>query len=84
MDLAEQVQEIESRQDFVSFVQALRQDFAATPELWENRDVDSFLDALAAWVGGMDGYYRNIGAPPPEQLTWRVLGDMLMAATMYE
>jgi hypothetical protein len=84
MELLDQVRAIDSRADFIEFVHALRRDFATNPESWENRDLDSFLEALAAWVEGMDGYYRNVGVAPPEQPTWKVLGDIFMAATMYE
>ena len=35
------------------------------PEEWENRDLPSYLEAIAAWVDDMDGYYRNLGEDSP-------------------
>jgi len=54
------------------------------PNAWENSDLPSFLDGLARWVADMDGYYKNAKIPPAEEPNWKLLADMLMAATMYE
>jgi hypothetical protein len=84
IDLDEQVNAIRSRADFVSFVHVLRQQLGDHPDWWENADLESFLDALSRWVEDMDGYYRNAAQPIPTQPSWKVLGDILMAAATYE
>src|SRR5947207_12340293 len=76
--------QVRNCEDFVSFVRALLADLKKNPDAWENRNLDSFLDALAAWVEDMDGYYLNAGGPVPEQPTWKTLADMLLAARIYE
>jgi hypothetical protein len=84
MSIAEQVNSIRSREDFVAFVRALNKDLKDNPQSWENDNLDRFLEALSAWVEDMDGYYLNQGKPVPQQLDWKSFGDMLMAAKMYE
>jgi hypothetical protein len=84
MTLDEHTNSIRSRADFVAFVKALSKDFRDNPATWENASLESFLEALGAWVEDMDGYYINQGKPVPQQPDWKVAADMLMAAKMYE
>jgi hypothetical protein len=82
--LDQNVNNIQSREDLVSFIKALRHDLKQAPDSWTNADLDSFLEAMAAWIEVMDGYYRNLGEPMPEQPTWSTIGQILIAAKMYE
>ena len=75
---------IKTREDFVSFVYELSKDSRENTEKWPNRDLGTYLDALAAWVEDMDGYYLNQGQPVPEKLEWKIVADMLIAAKFYE
>jgi len=84
MTLAEHINSIRSREDFVGFAKALSKDLHDNPESWENATLERFLEALGAWVEDMDGYYINQGKPVPLQPDWKVIGDILMAAKMYE
>jgi hypothetical protein len=84
MNLHEQVDDINSREDFASFVRALIQDIRQDPDSWENNTVESFLDGIAAWVVDLDGYYANRGEAVPEQPNWKVFGQILLAAKLYE
>ena len=73
-----------SRKEFVDFVRALAEHCRQRPEEWENRDLPSYLEAMAAWVEDMDGYYQNRGEAAPEQPTWKTLEQILQAARVYE
>lgn len=84
MTLSEQKNLIRTRKDFVGFVKALSKDLHENPATWENGDLERFLEAIGAWVEDMDGYYLNVGMPVPQQPDWRVVGDILMAARVYE
>ncbi len=84
MELKHQVESVESRDDFVSLVRGLLRDFEKRPESWENRDLETFLDAVAAWTEDMDGYHRKSGGRVPEHPEWRTFARILMAARMYE
>ncbi|HYI02784.1 DUF7660 family protein [Hyalangium sp.] len=78
------MERIRSNDDLVTFIRSLRADLIEKPDTWENPTLERFLEALAAWTEAMDGYYRNTGQEIPKQPSWKVVGDMLMAAKMYE
>ena len=84
MDLKTKVNLIESRDDFVTFIEALRYDVVAYPEEWQNQTLEDFLEALSAWVKDMDGYYQNNRLPVPTSLTWKNFAEMMLAAKYYE
>jgi hypothetical protein len=78
------VDTINSRADFVKFVRELATNFETSPEDWENNDLNSYLEAMAAWVEDMDGYYQNSGQPSPQQPSWKIMAEILLAARYYE
>jgi hypothetical protein len=77
------VDEIASRADFISFLQAMQSELDEHPEEWENRDLKSFLAAAAAWVEDMDGFFLGRGEDTPSP-DWRAVAHMLAAARHYE
>ncbi|NJM05942.1 hypothetical protein HC891_06680 [Candidatus Gracilibacteria bacterium] len=83
MDI-EDTDAIQNHKDLTRFVLQLREEFLQDPQNWENRDLDSFLEALAAWIGSMENAYRNNNLPFPEPPSWRTFADMLLAARIYE
>ena len=84
MDLGSRIDSIASREDLADFVQALRDDLLSDPKSWENATLERFLEALAAWVRDMDGFFQNQGVSMPMQPSWKLVGDMLLAAKLYE
>jgi hypothetical protein len=84
LNLDELVQRLQSRGDFVAFLRALGTDLQRNPESWANRDLPAFLEAMSAWVEDMEGYYQNRGEPMPEPPGWQTLGQILLAARVYE
>jgi hypothetical protein len=78
------VDSIRTREEFVAFVELLARDVEQRAGDWENVDLPSFLAAVAQWVDDMDGYFRNVGEPVPDQPTWKTLAQMLSAALVYE
>jgi hypothetical protein len=84
MSVHEAVKHIRTREDFVAFVRALRCDLEDDPSAWENGDLGSYLDAVAAWVEDMDGYLDHAGKKRVHQPSWKLLGEILMAARVYE
>ena len=83
-ELNEEVSAITTRADLVNFIEVLRADLITKPEKWENPTLESYLGALASWIGDMDGYYRNHGRDVPVAPTWKSIGEMLAAARVYE
>ena len=84
MTLSEQASTIRSREDLAAFVRSLHNDFHDNRQMWENDTLDRFLDALAAWVEDMGGYYRKQRKELHDHPAWKTLADMLIAARQYE
>lgn len=62
----------------------MRQHLIANPEQWENVTLEHYLEALQAVLTDWDGRFINRGQPVPEQLTWELLGEVILAASIYE
>ena len=73
-----------SRQDVVDLIASARTNRAEHPEHWENRDLDSFLEAWGAWLNGLQNYYINRGIEEPPQPDWQLVARMIIAARSYE
>ena len=82
--LGEFVETIRSREDLAGFVRDLINDLGARPGEWENNRLETYLEALAAWVEDMEGYYQNRGEEAPQEPSWKLLGEILLAAKFYE
>ncbi|MBJ7534910.1 hypothetical protein JDN40_12410 [Rhodomicrobium vannielii ATCC 17100] len=84
-DLVDIARMVASRRDFLSFMDILIQNRKKYPGEWDNNDLDSYLYGLAGFTQGMEGYFKNIGENvDADQLTWRALALMLLAAKVYE
>jgi len=84
MDLKDRVDSVGSRDDFVEFIGALRHDLATHPEEWQSLTLDSFFEALSAWMQDMDGYYQNNRLAVPTSPNWKHVAEMMLAAKYYE
>jgi len=84
-ELHELVETITTRDDLVRFIRILLQDLRDHGKDWENPTLERYLDALAAWTGNMEGYFRNVRkTSAPVEPTWKLIGYMLLAARIYE
>jgi hypothetical protein len=84
MNEAEKIKDIKTKDDFVSFVYSLSQDYQNNPSSWKNNEIGTFLEAMAAWVDDMEGYYLNQCLPVPEKPDWKMIANMVAAAKIYE
>lgn len=75
---------VETREDFIAFVDKLVLNYKEHPDSWPNNDLETYLSALAGWVEDMDGYYLNQGIILPENPNWQMIANMLSAAKVYE
>jgi hypothetical protein len=83
-DLHQNAKRVTDRESFVRFVELMSLDLKKNPQAWENRDLSSFLEALAGWIEDMDGYYENQKLEKPKNINWQFMTDALMAARIYE
>ena len=63
MWLDEAVGTVRSRPDCAAFVRTLLGDLKDNPDEWENTTLEDYLEAVAAWIEDMPGYYKNEGKP---------------------
>ena len=85
MGLADRVRLVQSRREFIAFVNLLLKQYQEQPEEWgQNRDIQSYLTAVKASAASIDGVYLNDDEPFPEQPTWRLFAEILWMATDYE
>lgn len=83
-ELINKTENLSTKEDFISFLQMLIQDFKKNPDEWENKSLESYLEAAASWVEDMEGYYQNNNLPIPQNINWKVFANILIAAKMYE
>lgn len=84
MNPKELVKNIRNREDFVSFLGELQKDFQDNKGEWENTTVDSYLNAVSAWVADSDEYYINQNQQQPENMNWKAIAEMLISGKYYE
>ncbi len=82
--LHERACEVRTREEFIQFVRVLASNRDDKPDEWENPDLPAYLEALAAWVEDMDGYFQGRREPVPQQPTWNTLAQIVLAAKVYE
>ena len=75
---------INTRDDFVKFLENLSSNARNNISEWESKDLPSYFESMASWVEDMDGYYLNQKLPVPENVNWTFIADILMAARVYE
>jgi len=76
---------VDSRDQLIGYIFELLDDHDAVGDQWENKDIYSFLQAMAAWLDDCDGYYRKSGqSVDVEKASWQILADAMAAASVYE
>ena len=76
--------EINTRENFIQFLEFLSSSARNNMSEWENKDLPSYLESMASWVEDMEGYYLNQNLSVPENVNWTFIADILMAARVYE
>lgn len=55
------------------------------PDGWENKTLDTFLEALSAYTEDIQGYYDNMEkSVNADEPSWQTFADIFKGATMYE
>jgi len=74
MDINDLAEKVVNQSDFVNFLKELISDFDINRSEWDNTDLRSF-------IRGLEGYSYD---KQQVELSWRVVAEMLLAATVYE
>ncbi len=84
MNLTDRIKNINDRATLAQFLIELRNDLIENPDRWTNKDLKSFLEAASGWIIDMDGYYTNQGKEINEVPSWSMIGEIFLAARIYE
>jgi hypothetical protein len=85
-NIEKQVDSINSKDDFLRFMNMLTSDFRNNGASWENKTLPDYLDAIERWTESIEHYYINNGIKGVDinNVNWRVFADILLSATIYE
>lgn len=80
--MIELIEKIESKADFIAFLNLLSKDFEKNPNEWANKTISEFLEQMASWV-------EDYSAAPTNDIQWdiipfRVFSQILYMGKIYE
>jgi len=84
MNIYEMLINVQSREDFLAFMDALRKDYCKNIKEWYNQDLSSYLESVSSWVEHMDGYYQNMNLPLPSNIDWNFIAVLFYVGKIYE
>lgn len=70
--------------DLAGVIHAMVNDLRKHKDDWANTSLDEFLDALATSVEDIEQTYAARGEAAPDQPSWRLFAELLVAASGYE
>ncbi|MBW3084000.1 hypothetical protein KEM60_00183 [Austwickia sp. TVS 96-490-7B] len=76
--------DVRTRDDLVRYLDGLARAVSLNQREVEMVRIEDFLEALAAWIADMDGYFANQGVEPPSEGTWQVMAMAVAAGLVYE
>lgn len=56
--LGESIKKIDSKDEFIKFIELLADDKSNNSLEWENVDIVSYLNSIKSWVEDMEEYYK--------------------------
>ncbi len=75
-DIAAKIEKISCKEDFLSFLAQLAADFRASPQEWESRTVDQYLEAVQSWV-------EDFSTSEYNDIDWSRVEYSIMARILY-
>jgi len=83
MELYEELGGVNSKDDFLKFLNSLINDNTNNDEEWENRSIAEYLGSIRSWVEDMEGYYKNNNLSVPK-INWNFLATIFYVGKIYE
>ncbi len=84
MKINKMIENVKSKEDFISFINRLSKDNQINNDEWENKDILSYLEGVSSWVEDMDGYYKNMKLDVPINIDWRFIATLFYVGKIYE
>ena len=75
---------VKSRNDFLDFLDELKENYSSHRDEWDNDNLEAFLEGYSAFADSIGGYYKNMHEEVDiETITWRMAAQMLLAAKVH-
>lgn len=74
MDIYDKAKSINGQQDFINFLNELRNNLSDKESEWENFTLESFLEGMLGYCSDKDF----------DNFSWRDLAEILLASRVYE
>lgn len=84
IDFEQKIDKIQNNIDLANFIETLLTDFIENRDTWQNANMESYLEAMEAWVRDCKGYYQNNNLDFPDEKLWKLVAGILLAAKIYE
>lgn len=84
MNICNILESIDSKEEFMKFLVELRDDYKHRREEWENKDINTYLDAVYSWVDDMEGYFCNMNMEIPGNINWKFIATLFYVGKIYE
>lgn len=84
MHLHESINAIQTKDEFIEFLNLMIKDNEINSEEWENKSITEYLEGMASWVEDMDGYYNNMNLQMPRDIDWKFIATLLYVGKIYE
>ena len=81
MSIVEIAKQVENKEDFVKFLQALISDFEKSKVEWENPELGKYLEAMERFLqDSTEESLNKIDFTP----SWSLFANIMIAASIYE
>lgn len=84
MNISDILCSVDSKEEFMKFLDELRCDNEQREEEWENKDIKAYLEGVHSWVDDMEGYFRNMDMDIPKNIDWKFIATLFYAGKIYE
>lgn len=78
------INSIMNKEDFLCFMEKLKEDSQLNGEEWENKEIYSYLAGISSWLEDMEGYFHNMGMVMPTDIDWQFIATLFYVGKIYE
>ena len=84
MNFNAMINNINSKEGLIEFLNELRRDKEQKSEEWVNTEVTTYLDGICSWVEDMEGYFQNMNMDMPNDIDWKFIATLFYVGKIYE
>ena len=78
------IDQVQTKEDLADFIGGLKAELLLSPQEWENKTLEEFLESMEAWIIVIDSYAKNMGDSEVLTPSWKTFAKILCAAKIYE